>query len=131
MRTLIGERGLGDRVRLPGFVTDDTLASLYTGASIVVNPSLAEGFGLPAVEAAACGAPLLLSDLEAHRETMDGAALFFPPRDSVALAEFMGQILDDPELGEHLGRQARAAVAGRTWDAAAERVRELLAEAVG
>ncbi len=60
----------------PGSCSDETLACLYSGATCVVLPSLAEGFGLPAVEAAACGAPLVLSDLPAHRETLDGAAIF-------------------------------------------------------
>ena len=76
----------GERVLLPGFVSDETLACLYAGATAVVLPSLAEGFGLPAVEAAACGAALVLSDLPAHRETLDGAAIFVAPSDAHAIA---------------------------------------------
>ena len=87
VRAQIASLGLGDDVVLPGFVSDDVLACLYSGAATVALPSLAEGFGLPAVEAAACGAPVVLSDIPAHRETLGEDALFFPPRDAALLAE--------------------------------------------
>jgi glycosyltransferase involved in cell wall biosynthesis len=115
-------------VRLPGYVPDGPLACLCSAATAVVIPSLAEGFGLPAVEAAACGAPLLLSDLPAHRETLDGAALFFPPKDADALAGLLAQVSRDDGLREELGERARKAVAPLTWDASAERLRGLLFE---
>src|SRR5439155_21938113 len=60
VRAGIAAHGLADRIRLPGYVSDEALACLCSAATAVVIPSLAEGFGLPAVEAAACGAPLLL-----------------------------------------------------------------------
>jgi glycosyltransferase involved in cell wall biosynthesis len=128
IRGQIARHGLERYVRLPGFVEDETLACLCSAATAVVLPSLAEGFGLPAVEAAACGAPVLLSDLPAHRETLDGAALFFPPRDEHALAEFLGHLANDDALRGDLSRRGRAAVAHLTWDAAADRLRELLLE---
>jgi glycosyltransferase involved in cell wall biosynthesis len=114
-------------VLLPGYVDDETLAGLYSGAAAVVIPSLGEGFGLPAVEAAACGAPLVLSDLPAHRETMDGAALYFPPGDGRALASRLREVLSEPR---DLGERARRAVSGRTWDPAAQRLRTLIEGAV-
>jgi glycosyltransferase involved in cell wall biosynthesis len=127
VRRRIAEHVIGDDVLLPGYVSDETLAALYSGASAVVNPSLAEGFGLPAVEAAACGAPLLLSDLPAHRETMNGAALYFPPGDVAALVGRIHEVLGGGS-GE-LGERARRAVQRLTWDAAGERLGELLAAA--
>jgi glycosyltransferase involved in cell wall biosynthesis len=126
IRERIRRLGLGDRVLLPGFVSDEQLACLYTAASAAVVPSLAEGFGLPAVEAAACGAPVILSALPAHRETLGDAARYFPPRDADALRAELEQTLRDPELARSLGEQARAAVAGLTWDAAAHALRELV-----
>lgn len=129
VRRLIEQRGLGAHVLLPGFVADETLACLYAGATVVVNPSLAEGFGLPAVEAAACEAPVLLSDLAAHRETLGTAAAFFPPCDPAALTRELGQLLGDRELRRTVARRCREAVAGLTWDAAADRLRELVHEA--
>ena len=128
VRARIAQHGLGERVRLPGYVSDEALACLCSAATAVVIPSLAEGFGLPAVEAAACGAPLLLSDLPAHRETLDGAALFFPPKDVEALAGLLARVTDDAEERAALGERARQAVAPLTWDAAAESLRTLLLE---
>ena len=121
--------GLADRVLLPGFVSDKTLAALYAGASVVVNPSLAEGFGLPAVEAAACGAALLLSDLPAHRETLGDAALFFAPRDAHELAEQLASLLNNEPARHEVAAKCTHAVATLTWDTAALRLRDLVHEA--
>jgi glycosyltransferase involved in cell wall biosynthesis len=126
VRERIAAHHLGENVLLPGYVDDESLAALYSDAAAVVIPSLAEGFGLPAVEAAACGAPLVLSDLPAHRETLGSAALFFPPGDADALAERLREVLAEPS---DLGARARAAVRNRTWDDAAEVLRGLLADA--
>ena len=114
--------GLDERVLLPGYVSDEQLACLYTAAAAAVVPSLAEGFGLPAVEAAACGAAVVLSDLPAHRESLGDAALYFAPRDASALRAALERALSEPGHGD----RARAAVAGLTWDPAATRLRELI-----
>lgn len=129
VREAIARLGLEDFVLLPGFVSDETLAALYTGSLAVVNASLAEGFGLPAVEAGACGATLVLSDLPAHRETMDGAALFFPPRDTASLTAALTRVADDDGLRRALGSAASHAAAELTWDAAGDRLRQLIVEA--
>jgi glycosyltransferase involved in cell wall biosynthesis len=129
VRRRIEERGVQDKVLLPGYVSDDALASLYSGATVVVLPSLAEGFGLPAVEAAACGAPVVLSDIPAHRETMGEEALFFPARDSARLAEQIHQLLGSDELRRSLAARGQQRVARYSWDAAAEALRNLVHEA--
>ena len=131
VRAQIAALGLEGDVLLPGFVSDETLAGLYTGASAVVIPSLAEGFGLPAVEAAACGAPLLLSDITAHRETLGGAALFFPPRSAERLAGELHRLLEDEEARQDVAQRCRRAVAGLSWNAAAAVLRDLLRAAAG
>lgn len=125
----VADLRLEGRVLLTGFVPDEALACLYTAATAVVVPSLAEGFGLPAVEAAACGAPAVLSDIPAHRETLGDAALYFEPGDTQALARKLESVLDDPALRSSLSERGRRAVARLTWDAAAERLGELLLEA--
>lgn len=116
-------------VMLPGFVPDEALAALYSGAAAVVNPSLAEGFGLPAVEAAACGAPVVLSDLPAHRETLGDSACFFSPRDAEQLAREMDRLLTHEEERQRLAARGRAAVARLSWSVAADRLRALLMDA--
>jgi alpha-1,3-rhamnosyl/mannosyltransferase len=130
VRERIARHELGTGVRLPGYVSDDTLAALCTAATAVVLPSLAEGFGLPAVEAAACGAPLALSDLDAHRETMGDAALYFPAADVEAMTAALERLSCDADLRRHLSQSARAAIANRTWDAAAHALADVIAATV-
>ena len=126
VRKRIADLGLGSSVLLPGFALDETLAGLYSGAAAVVLPSLAEGFGLPAVEAAACGAPVVLSDIPAHRETLGDEALFFPPRDAARLAEQLGQLLGSDMLRRSLAQRGHRRVARFTWDASAEALSKLV-----
>ena len=128
VRERIARLPAGYRAVLTGFVSDDALARLYSGATVVVCPSLAEGFGLPPVEAAACGAPLVLSDLPAHRETLGAAALYFPPKDVAALTQQLRQVLADDELRASLATRGRESVARLSWDASAERLRDLVHE---
>jgi glycosyltransferase involved in cell wall biosynthesis len=129
VRARIDSLGLVDSVVTPGFVSDDRLACLYNGATAVVLPSLAEGFGLPAVEAAACGAALVLSDLPAHRESLGDAALYFDPRDVAAMTNQLRRIHEHGDLRVALGRRARQTVAPLTWDATAHKLRALLTNA--
>jgi len=118
-------------VHLPGFVSDEALACLYSAATAVVLPSLIEGFGLPAVEAAACGAPVLLSNLPSHRASLGDAALYFDPEDVQAIAAAMAWALDEPSRTLALAQGARKAVAGLSWDASARALRAVIAEAAG
>lgn len=129
VRRRLDTRGLNDRVVLTGFVPDDVLATLYREALVVVNPSRAEGYGLPAVEAAACGAPLLLSDVPAHRELFDEAAAFVDPASAEAIAACLGELLAQPELRAGIAARCRAVAERLTWDAAADRLLPLLREA--
>jgi glycosyltransferase involved in cell wall biosynthesis len=130
VRALVTTLGLEALVLLPGYVDDATLAAVYSGATAVVIPSLAEGFGLPAVEGAACGAPMVLSDLPAHRETLDGCAIFFPPTDADALADTLADVLDDGAQAAALAAAGRVRAGGLSWDVAAEALREVIAQAV-
>jgi alpha-1,3-rhamnosyl/mannosyltransferase len=126
VRARIGELRLAEHVLLPGFVSDERLACLYAGCLAAVLPSLAEGFGLPAVEAAACGAAVVLSDLPAHRESLRDAALYFPARDARALADHMAGVLADPELRRSLAERGRANVSRLSWDAGARELQKVL-----
>jgi glycosyltransferase involved in cell wall biosynthesis len=94
----------GAAVRVLPEVLDDDLPVLYGAARVVLCPSLAEGFGLPALEAAACGAPVLASDLPSHREVLGDAAAFFDPAGPDALAVALAALWNDDA-----GRAALAA----------------------
>lgn len=130
VRTKVAELGLAERVILPGHVADETLACLYAGALAFVSPSASEGFGLPAVEAAASGTALVLSDIPAHRESLGESALYVPVGDNERLADALLRIVGDGQLRRRLGEEARARVAGLTWDAAGRRLEEVLREAI-
>ncbi len=81
---------------LPGRLPESAVPDLYRGAAAVVLPSRAEGFGLPVIEAMACGVPVICSDLPVLRELADGVAVFCDPNDSGAFAGAIAQILDAP-----------------------------------
>jgi glycosyltransferase involved in cell wall biosynthesis len=131
VKSLVTTLGLEGSVLLPGYVDDAVLASLYSGATAVVIPSLAEGFGLPAVEGAACGATMVLSDLPAHRETLDGGALFFPPTEPEALTTVLVWLLDNPDRAAEIAARGQSRARALSWDDAVEPLRDLIADAAG
>jgi glycosyltransferase involved in cell wall biosynthesis len=114
-------QGVADRVRLLGWVDDPTLDGLYRAADCFVFPSLAEGFGLPVLEAMLRGAPVACSETSSLPEVAGAAALLFDPLDVGAIAEAVRRLLTDPELAERLRAAGRRQAAGFTWDEAARR----------
>ena len=120
--------GIDGRTSFPGFVPDEVLAALYRRALFVVNPSRAEGFGLTAVEAAACGAAVALSEIPAHRETLGGAAVFFDPTSAHDLAARMREMTESDVLRLEVADRCRRAVASLTWSLAGARLAELIHE---
>ena len=119
----IDRLGLGSVVRCVSGITDDELARLYAESEVAVVPSLYEGFSLPAIEAMACGVPLLATTGGALPEvvgTGGDTGLLVPPDDPEALAGGLQRILGDPELARRLGEGGRQRVLGRfTWQATA------------
>jgi glycosyltransferase involved in cell wall biosynthesis len=117
--SVIDRLGLEGHVRFISGVTHDRMVELYNEASVAVVPSLYEGFSLPAIEAMACGAPLVATTGGALPEVVgpDGRnALTVPPGDPSALAGAIGRALDDAALRDHLGTAGRAHVVDRfTW----------------
>jgi len=115
--------GLGDCVRFVSGVDDAAILRLYAEAGVAVVPSLYEGFSLPAVEAMACGAPLVATTGGALPEVVGpdgGAALLVPPGDPEALAAALRRVLDDPGLAARLGMDGRRRALSRfTWRATA------------
>ncbi|RZU02269.1 glycosyltransferase family 4 protein [Rivibacter subsaxonicus] len=111
-------------VKRAGFVDDGELKALYQGAACFVFPSLYEGFGLPPVEAMACGCPVLASDIAVLRETCGGAALHFDPHDPAALARLIERVLGDATLQAELRRRSLERAAELRWDVAARALLE-------
>jgi glycosyltransferase involved in cell wall biosynthesis len=115
----VARLGLGRRVRFTGFVPDDDLVFLYNRAYALAQPSLLEGFGLPPVEAMACGIPVLYSRAGSLPEVVGGAGLDFDPTDVAAMAGAIGRLLGEPALRDRLGRAALERAGRFTWTASA------------
>ena len=103
-------------VETRGGVSTDELVSLYRRASALVFPSLYEGFGLPPVEAMACGCPVAASDAGSLPEVVGDAAVLFDPREPESIAAGISETLD---RADELRRRGLARAAGFTWDATA------------
>ena len=112
--------GLQERVHFTGYVPHVDLPLLYNAASAFVFPSLHEGFGLPALEALACGTPVVTSDRSALPEVAGGAALLVDPEDAAAIATAVARILDEPHLAARLRQAGIERAAAFTWGACAE-----------
>ena len=107
IQSAITSVGLEDRVLLTGFVPDAELVYLYGRAHALVQPSLMEGFGLPVVEAMACGTPVISSRAGSLPEVVGNAGLFFDPTDVASMAATVNLVLADSRLRDELaGRGA-------------------------
>jgi alpha-1,3-rhamnosyl/mannosyltransferase len=122
---------LKERVRFTGYLDDESLAGVLNGASALVFPSLAEGFGLPAVEAMACGAPVLASARGSLPEVVGEAGLFFDPEDPADIAACLNRFLGDAGLRTRLAAAVGPQVAGFTWDRAAALAEESFRRCAG
>ncbi len=120
-----------DRIHLAGYTGREAALDLYRAAEVFVYPSLAEGFGLPVLEAMACGIPVVTSTAEALREVAGGAALFAGPRDPAGFARQIERVLDDTGTRERLALAGPERAAKFSWEAAARATAAVLAEAAG
>jgi glycosyltransferase involved in cell wall biosynthesis len=127
----IAKLGLADRVLLPGYVPDSDLTALYSGAAVYAFPSLYEGFGFPALEAMACGTPVVCANVSSLPELVNGAALTFAPSDVEAMAEALRRVLIDRALRGDLVRAGFERAEQFTWDAAARKTLDVLEETAG
>jgi len=126
------ERGAsGLRVRLTGEVPQDDLAVLYSCAEAFVYPSLAEGFGLPVLEAMACGAPVVTSSTTSLPEVVGEAAILVDPADAEALADAVGRVLADSALRRELRARGFHRVAEFSWQRSARKTLELYRALLG
>ena len=103
----------------PGFVPDEDLPALYSATDLFVFPSLYEGFGLPVLEAMACGAPVVTSNTSSLPEVAGGAALLVDPNSVDALARAMREVLDNKTLRDDLRARGPKQAARFSWETAA------------
>jgi glycosyltransferase involved in cell wall biosynthesis len=126
LAALAAELGVAARVRLVPEVADDLLPAVYRAAALVAFPSVAEGYGLPALEALAAGVPLVVSDIPVLAEVCGDAAVRVPPGDPAAWAAAITEVLADP-AGTRERVQAGAAIAGQAgWQHGGQALRRLL-----
>jgi glycosyltransferase involved in cell wall biosynthesis len=128
IRALVVHHGLEGRVCFAGFVADPIVAELYNRADLVVLPSLEEGFGLPAVEAAACGTPVVTSETGPAAALLGGGVWTVPPGDVDALAKGVSSLLRDPARRASMGAEGRRRAASLSWERAAVETSAILRE---
>jgi glycosyltransferase involved in cell wall biosynthesis len=119
---LIRRLGIGERITFTGRISDDEFVRQYARAAMAVVSSVYEGFGLPAGEAMACGVPVISTTGGALPEVVGNAGILVPPRDHLALARAIGDLLDHPDHAGRLGQRGYERVQRHfTWQRAAEK----------
>jgi len=131
LRRHVETSGVRQDVRFFGFVPDSTLASLYRLADVFAFPSLYEGFGLPPLEAMACGTPVVTSRLSSLPEVVDEAALLVDPYDVAEIADSLERLLTDDELRQSLIERGRARASHFSWDRSVNAVLAVYREVLG
>jgi len=123
--------GLGDRVQFIGFAADEDLPALYSAAQVFAFPSLYEGFGLPPLEAMACGVPVVASRASSVPEVVGEAGLLIDPLDVDDLAGALARALDDEALRAELTRRGLEQARRFSWAESARQLREHYARLLG
>jgi glycosyltransferase involved in cell wall biosynthesis len=131
VRAMIASHGLTERVRLLGLVDSATLASLYRGAVATVQLSDCEAFGLPAVEAMACGSPTIVADRSGLSEVAGDGAIQVDPFESAAVMRAMHEMLTNRSSREGWKTRALVRAAQFSWQTTADVTFEAIAEAAG
>ncbi len=121
IRRSIAEAGTEERVRWLGFVPDTELSALLSASLALVIPSESEGFGLPAVEAAACGAAVIATLESPLPQLLEGGGVFVAPGDSAAIGEAMRRLVSDDTFRITSGNQALMRSRQLTWESCARR----------
>jgi glycosyltransferase involved in cell wall biosynthesis len=115
------------RIVFSGFLDDEELVVLLNLASVLVLPCLLEGFGLPAVEAAACGCPVIATKASPLEGLLRGAGIFIHP-DEIEIVRALQQVLSSEELRLRMGENGLRAARRLTWDEAARQMMGVIGE---
>ena len=128
VRERVETLGLSDAVSFQGYAAEGALRDLYAHAACLVLPSLREGFGLPVLEAMACGTPVITSSSSSLPEVGGDAALRVDPHDAIDLSDAMYRVLTDANLREDLRERGLKWVPTFSWRRSAEQMSRLLDE---
>ncbi len=126
IKTLIEHSPQKELIRETGYLSDHDVAALMNVATAFCFPSFYEGFGIPNVEAMACGAPLLISDIPVHHEVAGEAALYAPSQEPEAWAKHMERLVSDHQLREQLIEKGTVRASQFSWQDTAKRTWEIL-----
>ncbi len=122
---MLTDLGLEGHVSVTGYVTEEDLIALYTGADVFVFPSFYEGFGLPVLEAMACGAPVITSHVSSLPEVAGDAAILIDPSDTESLAIQIQNILTDQLLAQSMRERGWLRTQKFSWEACAKAVTDV------
>lgn len=125
---LVTELGLGEMVRFLGYVVDEDLPALYSGAECFIYPSIYEGFGLPPLEAMACGTPVITSNASSLPEVVGDSGLMHEPEDYQGLTARLVEILGERSTADHLRQSGLTRARLFSWDRAARETQALYDE---
>jgi len=123
--------GLEDKVHFTGYLKDEDLPALYSAAEVFVFPSLYEGFGLPPLEAMACGTPVVASNVSSLPEVLGEAAILVDPYDVAAIAEAIEAVLSDNSLRASLRERGLRQAALYHWEDTARQVLQVYQRLMG
>ncbi len=127
----IKQSPVSDRLLLTGYLDDDDLRALYSSCRVFVYPSIYEGFGLPPLEAMACGAPVIASDIPIFQETLADAAPLVNPNDVEAIAASIVGMLADEDRRREFSRRGLEQVAKFSWEQTAQMTMEVYRRVLG
>ena len=115
IKEIIANQKLENEIILPGYAAVEDLPTLIKGAAIFLFPTLYEGFGLPILEAMACGTSVITSDLDPHREVAGGAAALVDPYDAAVLGEKIAEVLNDHDYRQSLIAKGKQRAEEFSW----------------
>lgn len=127
----VQDLNLESHVLFTGYVPDSDLPALYSGADLFVFPSLYEGFGLPPLEAMACGTPVVTSNVSSLPEVVGDAAIMVDPYDVQGLAAAMRKVLDDADLRAEMREKGLARASQFTWERTAQETVKVYQKVLG
>ncbi|MEL6612422.1 MAG: glycosyltransferase family 1 protein, partial [Bacteroidota bacterium] len=116
LERLVQDSGVDNAVKLPGYIAEEDLPAVISAARAMCYPSLYEGFGLPPLEAMACGVPVVASDASSIPEVTGGVAMLHAPTDVDELSRLLMRVDSDKQLREDLAKRGRSHASGYRWE---------------